>query len=134
MLNITVSHRENDEIIVVRVEGEITHTNRFRIVEDLERALATYGSRRILIDLREAHNVSTTMDSFGFAQAVNRKGSELSEPDNPLRMAFLTDPEDTSHDRVLSIIFGSLPSTNIHLISKDGPSALNWLQRPNPYP
>ncbi|POR05597.1 hypothetical protein AU468_00010 [Alkalispirochaeta sphaeroplastigenens] len=129
MLDITVSHYENDEIIVVRVEGEITHTNGFNITEDSKKALATYGSQRILIDLRKARNISTAMDNFEHAQAVSRKRSDFSKPGKPLRMAFLTDPEDRSHDRVLSLLFGMQPSNNNHLISKDGPSALNWLRR-----
>ncbi|POR04187.1 hypothetical protein AU468_03425 [Alkalispirochaeta sphaeroplastigenens] len=131
VLNITVSHRENDEIIVVCVEGMITHTEGFRIAKDLEKALAIYGSQRILIDLRKARNISKTIDNFGFAQAASRKGPEFSKSGGPLRMAFLTDPEDRSHDRVLSLLFGMQPSNNNRLISKDGPSALNWLRRPN---
>lgn len=109
------------------VEGEISHANGLRIPEEMQKALARYSSRRVLIDLRKARNTSTTMENFGFALAVKRKEPELSEPHKPLRIAFLTALEDESHDRVLSILSATLPASGNSLVSKDEGSALSWL-------
>ncbi|POR04152.1 hypothetical protein AU468_04040 [Alkalispirochaeta sphaeroplastigenens] len=127
-----ISHEQQQEMIILTVEGEITWQTGLMIGQEATRAAAETGLRRVLVDLRQARNVSAVMDHYSSSWSYQKMERRILSTAGTLRIAFLTAPDDTSHDASLTGMIGLIPSKNVYLLSKDESSAREWLMAPVP--
>ncbi|SIQ40645.1 hypothetical protein SAMN05920897_10889 [Alkalispirochaeta americana] len=130
-----ISHEQQQEMIILTVEGEITWQTGLLIGQEATRVATETGLQRVLVDLRRARNVSTVIEHYSSSWSYQKIEKNRLQTTGAMRIAFLTAPDDTSHDAALSGLIGLIPSRDVYLLSKDEASAREWLMAsPEPDP
>ncbi|POQ98564.1 hypothetical protein AU468_13350 [Alkalispirochaeta sphaeroplastigenens] len=127
MIEVDFAYQEQSGILTILVKGIITHKTGLLLGEHVLQGVERFGSHRILVDLRRARNTSPLFENYRAVYRYKEQHSDIARIAGPLRIAFLTDPDDSSHDLLLAMLATVCTDTHARLHSKDEESARGWL-------
>lgn len=97
-MSYNISLSKSKKHIRITIIGDITVKIAGEFTRDSLAASARYGVERFLYDARKARNLSSVLENYKYAYE-NSKDMQLS---HAARSVILTDPEDKSHEFVVT--------------------------------
>lgn len=122
-LDYDIQLSEDRLFLWVTISGEITATNALDFERDAAEACREYGVNRVLLDVRNAANVASTLENAEFERDPRRNG--VGFPPECVRM-MLTSETDRSHDMIVTFLRNK--GHQVHL-SRDEYGAVEFLRR-----